>query len=121
MMTQKPHYFVRLLARLVDLLFVSLFLLIVQSINPEFHGNPLVWYLAYNFAAILVNGMTLGKYSFSLTVKSNNTGYKRKLILLAREIIIIVLIPILVVNLLFVTPTPLHDRIFGTKVIPNEP
>lgn len=116
----KSYYFVRLLARLLDLLLVSLCLIIVQSFNSDFYGNPLVWYLAYNFLTISLNGQTLGKYSFTLIIKSNKKGLNRIVTLLVREVLMLLLLPILAINLLFVAPIPLHDRISGTKVIRNE-
>lgn len=117
----KTYYFVRLLARLLDLLTVGLCLLIIKSVNPDFNGNPLVWYLVYNFLTILLNGQTLGKYSFTLKTKSNSKGFNRIVTLLIREVLILLLLPILAINLLFVARIPLHDRISRTKVVRNEP
>ncbi len=99
---------------------VSLLLLLIQIVKPDFYGNPLLWYLVYNLVTIAVNGKTLGKYSFSLFVRSNNSGFKKSITLMFREILILILLPILAFNFLFLSPEPLHDRISGTKVMRNE-
>jgi uncharacterized RDD family membrane protein YckC len=119
-MNSSNHYFLRLLARLIDLLLVGLIVQAAHIFDSRFGSNPPVWFLIYNAVAIIFNGKTLGKYSFSLSVKSQKRGLTGIARLLIRELLILVLLPILVFNVLFVSPLPLHDRICGTKVIRDE-
>ena len=119
-MEQKSYYLRRLLARLMDLLLIGLIAQIEQAINPLHANNLLVWYLLYNVVVILFNGKTLGKYSLSLSIKIHDKGMKRVLILIIREFLVILLSPLLLINLLFIAPIPLHDRIIGTRVARNE-
>lgn len=116
-MNTNNHYFLRLMARAIDFLLVGLIMQMAALFHPEFDGNPLAWFLVYNIVVILFNGRSLGKYSLSLAVTGHKKGWKGTVTLLLREVLLLVLSPILAINLLFVSPLPLHDRISGTKVI----
>ena len=120
MTIENNHYFVRLAARLMDFLFISLLIRLIDSILPSFNANLLLWFLIYNLIVTLLNGRTIGKYSFSLKIITRNKTLSGFILLITREFLFFLLLPILLINCICMAPLPLHDRISGTKVIKDE-
>lgn len=118
-MTENTHYAPRLFARLIDLLFVAFVLLIIERLIPSIENSLLLFFWVYNVVVILLQGKTLGKYSLSLSVQSDLSGVNRFLILTAREILFLLLLPLLFLNFLTISAIPLHDRISKTRVLRN--
>ena len=116
---ESNHYFIRLLARIIDLFFIGLLIQSVELAFPSLDLNLLPWFVVYNLTVILLGGKTLGKFSFSLIVKSSNKS-RQILNLVIRELLFIPLLPLLLINFICAAPLPLHDRISRTKVIKDE-
>jgi len=119
-MEEKTIYTPRLFARLVDFIFVILMVSIFERIFTVIDMNLLICFWFYNAVVIVINGKTLGKFTFNISIESDLTGIKRICQLIAREILFLLLIPFLFINLVSVASTALHDRIVQTIVIRND-
>ncbi|MBU2514752.1 RDD family protein [bacterium] len=119
-MVIKTYYFPRFFARLFDLLIVGLLLQVFERFSPHHSINLLICYIVYNLVVILFGGRSLGKYSFSLKIETKHRGLRRIVTLVVRELLFVILSPILVINVVCVAPYPLHDRLCGTEVVKNE-
>ncbi len=118
-MNVKTYYSIRLLARIIDIFLVSIIVLAINKVSPQFEINLLLPYFLYNVLTVLLQGKTLGKYSLSIQIKNNSTSVKQLFNLILREILLFILLPVLFLNFICMTPVPLHDRISGTKVFKN--
>lgn len=118
-MTEENFYFQRFLARLFDFMFVELLVLLSVKLSPQsIPTNPVVWFLVYNLITTLIQGKTLGKYCMDLSIHDlKNRG---RFNLIWREVLFLLLFPLLLINVLFGARSPLHDRICRTKVRRNE-
>lgn len=120
-MTENNFYFLRLLARIVDFSFIALIVLFAQKyFFPQTYYNIFLFYVVYSVLVVLLKGNTLGKYIFMLRVKTPHIKSYKIIFLILRELLFPVLLPILFLNLLFISSVPLHDRIVGTRVEKNE-
>lgn len=117
MIMPRNYYIKRLLARGADILLI----IVISSILDRFFETaPFSFfsaYLLYNFTVILFGGESFGKYIFSLKLNIHSKGLKRRITLLFREILILLLFPILSLNALMLSPLPLHDAILKTRII----
>jgi hypothetical protein len=109
-----------MMARCVDALLVCFLTLLISALSPVFQVNGAVLFLLYNGVVIVLSGQTLGRYLFSLEIRTDSVGVQRKIQLCLRELFFIILFPILIINCLFFSRIPIHDRLCATKVIQHE-
>lgn len=119
-MEQENAYFLRLLARLLDLSLILLFLMIAEKITGYESTIPLAWFLLYNLLAVTLTGQSMGKYAFRLKVTAKHERRGHPFRMIARELLFLPLIPFLFINAVCSAPIALHDRISGTRVVRNE-
>ncbi|MBT4091466.1 MAG: hypothetical protein HN580_15220 [Deltaproteobacteria bacterium] len=117
---EKTFYALRLSARVIDLLLLGLIVLALEKLTGDFSVNIFTAYLFYNLVVAVLNGKSLGKYIFSLTIQTQRDGFKGFFPRIGRELLLILLLPLIFLNFLVISPLPLHDRISGTKVIRDE-
>ncbi|MDH5561007.1 MAG: hypothetical protein OEY59_09170 [Deltaproteobacteria bacterium] len=116
----KNFYFIRLLARVMDLTLIYSLVQALELVSESFDFNTLLLYFVYNIIVIGVSGRTLGKFAFSIYVGGLDEGFPGYLKNIIREILVIVLSPILFLNVLTISNLALHDRLLKTKVIFDE-
>ena len=116
-MEERTIYAPRLFARLIDLLFVILVLAIIEQVVTYIDLNTLLCFWIYNVVVILFNGQTLGKFSLNIKIETHSSGIKRILNLIIRELLFLMLLPLLFFNFLTISSIALHDRIMTTRVI----
>lgn len=114
---EKTCYALRLLARIIDLMLVGLVILAIEKVTGGLVVNPVAAYLLYGIVVAVLDGKSFGKYLFSLKIQTNRTGPGHRLIRAVREPLLLILSPLVFLNLLTISPLPLHDRIAGTKVV----
>lgn len=118
-MSENNYYFQRFLARLFDFMFIELLVIASGHLAPQSVPlNPVIWFLVYNLTVVLVRGQTLGKYAMDLFVDAPKKSGRFNLI--CREILFLLLLPLLLLNVLCGSRSPLHDRICRTKVKKHE-
>lgn len=115
-MEEKTVYAPRFLARLIDLLLVILTISIIEGLFPYIKFNLLVCFWAYNVVVILLNGRTMGKFTASIQVDSPFSGMRKIIQLAIRELLFLVLLPLLFLNFVTVSSIALHDRIMQTRI-----
>lgn len=116
-MKENNRYFVRFLARIFDILLISIVLRLMDLVSSFEQTQFIFWYILYNALASILGGKTLGKYCFSLVIKNDSSGMLKGIKILIREFLVVFLFPILVLNFIFASSLPLHDRISGTRVV----
>jgi len=117
---EKTCYALRLSARIIDLMMIGLLLLLVERASEGVSLNPIAVFLLYGIVVAVLDGQSLGKYLFSLKIQTNRVGFAHRFARVVREPLFLILSPILFLNLLVISPLPLHDRIAGTKVVRHD-
>ena len=116
-MEERTIYAPRFFARVLDLLLVILITAIIEHVITFIDLNTLICFLAYNVVVILFDGNSLGKFAFNVRIETHSQGIKRIVNLIAREVLFLLLLPLLFFNFLTISSTPLHDRIMTTRVL----
>ncbi|MBU2643195.1 hypothetical protein KKI24_00685 [bacterium] len=117
---EETVYARRLAARVFDLMLAGLLILVIEKLVDGFSMNLLLAFVLYNLAVAVCNGRSFGKYVFALRVRTRQNGFQGVFSLVLRELLLLLLLPIVFLNFLSISPLPLHDRISGTKVIRDE-
>ena len=99
---------------------LGLITLSFEKLTGNFSVNIFTAYILYNLVVAVLNGKSFGKYIFSLTIRTQQDGLKGFFPRIARELLLLLLLPFIFLNFLSISPLPLHDRISGTKVIRDE-
>jgi uncharacterized RDD family membrane protein YckC len=111
------YYPQRFLARVIDLLLVTLVSLSLQAVLTTSHISTLQLFLGYSLTCIFFHQPTLGKYLFLLKVDSAGGGGKLLFRQIVRELLFLLLLPLLFLNLVCGSDKALHDRICNTTVV----
>lgn len=117
---EETHYGQRLAARIIDLLLVALTVRLLERAADGFSVNIIVALLLYSVVVALLNGKSLGKYLLSLEIRTKRDGFEGCLMRILREVLFFVLSPLILFNVLGMSPLPLHDRITGARVVRDE-
>ena len=111
----------RLLARLLDFLFVALLATALGRLFPHASlTDAFGLYLLYNLMVSAVGGKTLGRFAFLLHVAANRPEKPGALLLTFREVVFIFLFPFICINLLGFPQRLLHDRICNTWIVKED-
>lgn len=119
-MFEETFYIKRLLARILDALLVGLVFKTLHLLFPQSAVNPAILFLLYNVVVILMQGRTAGKRLFVLRVTFPDRSTVGSVRLLVRELLMLALFPVLVLNVLCSSSLLLHDRITGTRVLRDD-
>ncbi|NQU63043.1 MAG: hypothetical protein HQ517_01990 [SAR324 cluster bacterium] len=117
---EKTFYALRLSARVIDLMLLGLIVLVFEKLSDRFAVNIVEAYILYNLVVAALNGKSLGKYIFSLSIQTRQDGIQSFFSRLSRELLLLLLLPFVFLNFLSISPLALHDRISGTKVMRDE-
>lgn len=117
---KKTFYALRLVARIIDLMMVGLIVLGMEKLIEGVSIHILGAYLMYSLVVAVFDGQTLGKYLLSLHIMTGRKRMGTSVALFMRELLLLLLFPFVFLNLLVISPLPLHDRISGTKVIRDD-
>jgi uncharacterized RDD family membrane protein YckC len=117
---EKTFYALRLSARVIDLLLLGLIMQALEKLIDDFSVNIFGAYVLYYVVVAALNGKSVGKFLFSLTIQTHRDGFKGLFFRIVRELLLLLLLPLIFLNFLTISPLPLHDRISGTKVIHDE-
>ncbi|MCP4294831.1 MAG: hypothetical protein GY786_04430 [Proteobacteria bacterium] len=113
----KPLYTVRLLARIFDLLVVTLIFKIIQKLLVNTEGSLLLFFLGYSLVCALFGEPTFGKQLLSLRIVSIDAEKLTIFSRISRELVFLLLLPFLVLNVIFGSDRAAHDRICNTSII----
>ena len=99
---------------------MGLVILALEKLIDGFYVNIVAAYLLYSVVVPVCGGKSLGKYVLSLNIQSEKMGMWSFVSLMIREVLLLVLLPLIFLNFLSISPLPLHDRITGTRVVRDE-
>ncbi len=117
---EQTFYTLRLSARIIDLMMVGLIILALEKLSDGFSLNIVAAYLLYGIVVSACDGKSLGKYLLSLNVQTSREGVTGCVVRMIREVLLLLLFPLVFLNFLCISPLPLHDRISGTKVVRDD-
>ena len=107
----------RILARLLDLLLVTLLALLVGELIQNTPVSGLVALVLYHVCLITLGGNSLGRTLLRLRVRVFASSPKLRLLL--REFILWLLFPLIILSLPFIRGPLWHDRLSSTEVDQN--
>ena len=110
----------RITARFIDMLAILVGLALFGGADQSFEFSFISIYMIYNVVVILVDGQSIGKYFLSIQVVTKHTGIYRRLLLLVREFLFLVLLPIIALSLITFPHCLIHDRICLTFIKKDE-
>ncbi len=116
----KLFFVQRLTARIIDILVILVFATLLDSVNLNFNVSLFIIFILYNSIVIFIDGQTIGRHFLSIRIYTKCSGLNKRLILLAREVLFMVFLPIIAISLITIPHSLIHDRICFTFVIKDE-
>ena len=116
----KLFFVQRLTARIIDVLIILVISTLFDIDNLNLNASFFVIFILYNIIVITIDGQTIGRYFLSIQINAKHSGLNRRMLLLVREILFLVFLPIIAISLLTFPHCLIHDRICFTFVIKDE-
>lgn len=116
----KLFFIQRMIARFIDILVVLVISAMLDRIDNDLNYSFIYLYILYNSTVILVDGQSFGRFFLSIQIITKHTGIYRRIILLIREFLFLILLPLIALSLITFPQCLIHDRICLTFINKDE-